>query len=143
MTAVSTLLESARQAEALFTVTGSRVRVTADKPLPDELLYRLRSRKEEVLAALMSANGETIIDPGWPAETRRHIEWFLSSEPPSDPFELVSGVTILKPETFWGSIRQDIWNGPGRHRDFWGAVRNDLRRLYEKFGPGAEQGLSG
>ena len=104
----------------------------------EAMAKRLLAHKAEIMPVLVSAGDGPPIDPGWPPETRQHIKWFLSSQPPSEPFELVSGVTILKPEMFWESVHQDIRNGPGCHRDIWGAVRNDLRRLYERFGPREE-----
>ena len=62
------------------------------------------------------------------------VEWFLASTPPSEPFQLMPGVTILAPTLWWKSLRMDIAAGPGTRRDRYGAVRGDLRRLHSLLG---------
>ncbi len=35
--------------------------------------------------------------PAWDPETATLIEWFLTTPPPAEPFELYQGVTVLRP----------------------------------------------
>ncbi len=67
---------------------------------------------------------------GWDTETRRLIDWFSTTTPPAEPFELVPGVVIMDPARWWRSIRSDIECGPNGPRARYGAVQGDLRRLY-------------
>jgi len=69
----------------------------------------------------------------WDAETERLIEWFLNTPPPTEPFQIYSGVWIAGPARYWDSLRGDIAAGPKVGRDCFGAVRGDLRRLAELF----------
>ena len=72
----------------------------------------------------------------WDAETTALIKWFLSTPPPSEPFELSPGVTIAHPIKYWAYLRQDIAAGAGRGRSYYGTFEANLRRLYQLFGPG-------
>ena len=69
----------------------------------------------------------------WDAETQRLIDWFSTTTPPAEPFELCQGVTILDPARWWQSIRSDIECGANGPRARYGAVQGDLRRLYQRF----------
>ncbi len=73
-------------------------------------------------------------DPAWDPETATLIEWFLTTSPPAEPFELHQGVTVLRPEGFWDYLKGDIAAGPGKARACTGAFQKDLRRLAELFG---------
>ncbi len=73
----------------------------------------------------------------WDAETGRLIEWFLRTPPPPKPFSLYPGVTVLRPDRFWESLKGDIAGGPAAARARSGALQKDLRRLIELFGPPA------
>ncbi len=70
----------------------------------------------------------------WDAETGRLIEWFLSSTPPKEPFQLYQGIYIAHPARFWDYLRSDIATGPGKARACTGAFQKDLRRLAALFG---------
>ena len=67
---------------------------------------------------------------GWDRETQRLIDWFLTTSPPAEPFELCRGVTVLDPARWWRSIEGDIASGPNGPRARYGAVQGDLRRLH-------------
>ena len=121
---------------------GDRLRMEAPRALPDTLIDELRQHKGEVMALLEGAAVSAIVDEdvltsqAWDTETHRLIEWFLATEPPAEPFELMRGVTIAHPGKCWEYLRQDIAAGPGRGRSYYGAFEGNLRRLYELFGPG-------
>ncbi len=68
--------------------------------------------------------------PEWDSETRQLIDWFLTTAPAAEPFELCRGVTIRDPAQWWQSIRGDIACGPNGPRARYGAVQGDLRRLH-------------
>lgn len=70
---------------------------------------------------------------GWDAEAARLIEWFLTTEPPSQPFELCRAVTVARPDIWWSSLRQDIAEGPNGPRAYTGALQSDLRKLWSYF----------
>ncbi len=58
--------------------------------------------------------------------------------PPTEPFELQQGVTVLRPEGLWDYLKGDIAAGPGKARACTGAFQKDLRRLAELFGGPAQ-----
>ena len=65
----------------------------------------------------------------WDAETARLIEWFLTTEPPSQSFELCKGVVIANPALWWTALMRDIAEGPNGPRARYGALQADLKRL--------------
>ena len=78
--------------------------------------------------------GETDNAFAWDAETAVLVDWFLKTPPPVEPFELYQGVTVLRPDKFWGSLNGDIAAGPGKARAYTETFQKDLRRLAELFG---------
>ena len=80
------------------------------------------------------------ISPAWGSEIAALIEWFLRTPPPPKPFSLYRGVTVLRPDRFWESLKGDIAGGPGKARACTGAFQKDLRRLAELFGGPATVG---
>ena len=78
--------------------------------------------------------------PAWDTEIAALIEWFLRTPPPSEPFELYKGVTVLRPVHFWEYLKDDIAGGPGVARAYMGTFQKDLRRLAVLFGGPAPTG---
>ena len=72
--------------------------------------------------------------PAWDTETARLVDWFLGTEPPSEPFALYPHVHVARPEGYWHGMRANLRLGPGGPRARWGALQKDLRRLAELFG---------
>ena len=99
-------------------------------PLSEHLMERLRQEKAEVINFLAYRNR---LLSGWDSEMARIIEWFLTIEPPSRPFELCQGVTVARPALWWIAIRQDIAEGPSGPRAYTGALQADLRKLWSYF----------
>ena len=101
-----------------------------------------QSASEPWLHGYMATNremDETESDPkldrnseglNWDAETLRSIDWFRTTTPPDEPFELHRGVIILDPARWWRSIVDDIGCGPMGPRARYGAVQSDLKQLY-------------
>lgn len=73
---------------------------------------------------------------GWDAETTVLIEWFLGTEPPTQPFELQQAVFIARADRYWEYLKGDIAAGPNRARGRTGALHDDLKRLHQLFGAG-------
>ncbi len=92
-----------------------------------------RSAKNKGLSVGEDAAQRPLSSPAWDPETATLIEWFLTTPPPAEPFELYQGVTILRPEGFWEYLKSDIAAGPGKARACTGAFQKDLRRLAELF----------
>lgn len=69
----------------------------------------------------------TPIAVDWTPGAVKAIEWFLTTEPPSEPFQLQPGVTIMNPALYWTSLQMDIKQGPGGPRA--GAVIYDIDKL--------------
>ena len=114
----------------LIPLDNGRLRVEAPEPLPEHLIARLRQDKAEVINFLAYRNR---LLSGWDAEMARLIEWFLTIEPPSQPFEISRGVTHLHPEKSFASLRQDIAAGPNGPRAYTGALQADLGKLWSYF----------
>lgn len=129
MNTAPALVREVQAAGGQIAVAGSRLKLSAPAPLPDGLVGELRVHKAEVLSFLQ---GQASLR--WGAETAALIAWFLGTPPPLGPFELHQGVTVLRPDRFWESLKSDIATGPGKARAFTGALQKDLRRLSELFG---------
>lgn len=91
---------------------------------------RLRAYKPDMPAALNAR-----IAGRW-GDATEAVAWFMSSEPPSEPFALWEDdppgqafVTVLHPALYWRALRADVVAGPGVGRDYWHAVRRDVMRL--------------
>ncbi len=129
------LVREVQAAGGQIAVAGGRLKLSAPAPLPDGLVGELRVHKAEVVSFLQKQASS-----GWGAETAALIEWFLRTPPPSDPFNLYPGVTVMHPVHFWESLKNDISTGPGMARACTGAFQKDLRRLAVLFGGPATVG---
>ncbi len=69
------------------------------------------------------------------------VEWFLSADPPAEPFILKPAIRITNPQRWWHDIKLDIAAGPAGPRARYGALQDDLWRAWQMFGPQAEPGL--
>ena len=144
MTVAHDLLRHVEAVGGLAEARGGKLRLTAPRPLPDELIDELRQHKAEVLAVLRPAGADapTIALAEW-GDAAAAVAWFLRSEPPSGSFVLRRNpmgqpfITVLHPARYWLALRADLAAGPGVGRDTWGAVGADVLRLYELFGGGA------
>ena len=163
MSDVAEVLELARRHGIEIESHGDILRVRASAEPPPEVLAALRQSKLAILAYLRTSappgvdlhthtyrgaksakntvrdGGEETVkspfpSPAWDAETAALIEWFLKTPLPTEPFEMYQGVTVLRPDRFWESLKGDIAAGPGKARAYTGAFQKDLRRLAELFG---------
>ncbi|MCZ6664712.1 MAG: hypothetical protein O7B81_05355, partial [Gammaproteobacteria bacterium] len=116
-------------------INDGKVHLRAPRPLPDDLVDALRSRKAEIIN-LLTAEHANRIAARW-GNLSSVVEWFLCSPPPAEQFKLRQGVTIRDPSRFWQSLRVDIAAGPGVRRDHYGAVKGDLLRIWQMFRPRA------
>ena len=134
-TAAKLVHEVQSEGGKLIPLDNGKLRIEAPSPLSEHLMERLRQEKAEVINFL--AYRERLLS-GWDSEMARLIEWFLTIEPPSQPFEISRGVTHLHPEKSFASLRQDIGEGPNGPRAYTGALQADLRKLWSYFN---EQGV--
>ncbi len=44
----------------------------------------------------------------WDGEMAELVRWFLGTHPPTEPFELSKGVTVIRPALWWTALRRDI-----------------------------------
>ncbi len=66
----------------------------------------------------------------WDGEMAELVRWFLTTHPPTKPFELSKGVTIIRPALWWTVMRRELALGPhGTPRARAGALREDLLKL--------------
>ena len=114
----------------LIPLENGKLHIEAPNPLSEHLMDRLRQEKAEVINFL--AYRDRLLS-GWDSEMARLIEWFLITEPPSQPFEISRGVTVAHPAIWWVAIRQDIAEGPSGPRAYTGALQADLRKLWTYF----------
>lgn len=119
------LIQDVHSAGGTIVAAGDKLRLAAPEPLPDSLMEDLRQHKAEVMA---------LVGAEWDAETARIIEWFLVTEPPSEPFELFPHVRVIHPGRWWGGLKADIAAGPKGARARYGAIQADLKRLAEILG---------
>ena len=93
-----------------------------------------REEAERRAAAEVGIGDARVPPPAWNAETSHLVDWFLTTTPPCEPFELYSHVHVARPANYWQGMRANIKTGPGGPRARWGALQADLRRLGELFG---------
>ncbi len=134
MTAAAELLHEVEGAGGqLVLLDNGGLRVTAPKPLPDDLMERLRRHKPAIIDYLTPPAPEksprAAPSNDWDSETAELIRRFLNTHPPTEPFELSKGVTVIKPALWWTVLRRDIAAGPNGPRAHYGSLKEDLRRL--------------
>lgn len=69
----------------------------------------------------------------WNNEDKALIDWFLSADLPTSPFQLKQGAKVLEPQKFYSWLKQDIHNGPHSPRARYGALHCDLMLLKQMF----------
>ena len=139
-------IRAAQDGGVRISVSGSDLTLNADSEPPAEVLETIRQHKAEIVAflTLADAGGPLTVarvtqleaakpELRWSNETQDHVNWFLASEPPTEPFEFYRGVTVARPVEFWESLRGDVSAGPCGPTARTGALQQDLRRLYELF----------
>ncbi len=137
MSAAVEALQLAQQCGVRVKADGADLILDAASPPPANVLNALKHHKSEIVNLLAPPDGPMIGDTltvDWDDETAELIVWFLRTPPPTGPFELCRGVTILRPAQFWRDLEADIARGPGRARGLTGALEDDLRKLHELFG---------
>ncbi len=135
MNSAPALVREVQAAGGQIAFADGHLKLSAPAPLPEGLVNELRTHKAEVLSFLQGQASS-----GWDAETAALIEWFLKTPPPSEPFELYKGVTVMRPVHFWEYLKGDIAGGPGMARARMGVFKKDLRRLAVLFGGPATVG---
>ncbi|MCH7693395.1 MAG: hypothetical protein IID50_08135 [Proteobacteria bacterium] len=135
MSTAPALVREVQAAGGQIAFADGRLKLSAPAPLPDGLVSDLRAHKAEILSFLQGQASSR-----WGAETAALVAWFLGTPPPPKPFSLYRGVTVLRPDRFWESLKGDIAGGPGKARACTGAFQKDLRRLAELFGGPATVG---
>ncbi len=137
MSAAAEALQLAHEAGVRVEADGADLILDAAAPPPAKVIDVIRHHKAEIVDLLASPDGPKIghlLMADWDDEMAELIVWFLQTPPPTGPFELCRGVTILRPTQYWTYLKADIARGPGRARGFTGALQDDLRKLYELFG---------
>ncbi len=115
-----TLLQEAEAAGLTAHVEGDRLVVRGPKSA-GAIAERLLDHKAEVLKVLSAE---------WDAEMLTLVRWFLTAHPPTEPFDLCRGVTVIKPTLWWGVMRCELVLGPqGTPRARTGALQSDLKKL--------------
>ena len=123
MVGIATMLAEARADGLDVGVDGDRLVVRGPRRC-EARAKALLARKAEVMAAMAAQR--------W-GDAAHAVEWFLSSDPPAEPFTLKPAIQIINPATYWQRLRGDIAAGPDVARDAYGAVRDELSRLHAIF----------
>ena len=104
------------------------------RPLIDEI----RRCKAEVIRILQmgstvaqpeKSQPQSIVKAEWPPEVQFLVDWFLTLEPPSEPFYLAPHLRVVGPGKFFESLRREIETGPMGPRARMGTLQWDLRKL--------------
>ena len=93
-------LELARQSGVRVELNGANLALSAAERPPDYVLDSLKLFKLDIIDLITQQGGDpppTMAGAAWDAETGRLIAWFKKAAPPTEPFELCRGVTILNP----------------------------------------------
>ncbi len=130
------LVAAVRDAGASIEAAGDRLRLKSSRgPLPDDLVDALRDHKTAVIDLLVAErSGRVASQWGGLASV---VEWFLTVEPPAEPFILKPAIRITNPACWWRDVAADIAAGPEGPRARYGALQDDLWRAWRMFGPQA------
>jgi hypothetical protein len=127
------LIEAVRQAGGAITLQGDRLRLSAPKPLPEDLLQDLRAHKTEVIDHLQHAGRSALAQAGAAALENR-------SAPPIEVVaDWVAGVSrlsaMLAPRTYPERAWQQLLVDAERFLDGWAAQAYRLGwPVWELFG---------
>lgn len=102
----------------------------AVRPLIDEL----RKHKAQAINVLKSvtvkpfAKSQSVEnrEASWKSEDKTLIDWFLTMNPPMEPFHLEPHRRIVNPSKFFAALQKDIEAGPNGPRGRYGALIQDL-----------------
>ena len=123
---------------------GETIRLRYQKPdAPPEsarlLIDELRKYKAEAVNILKMGNTFTPnektqsradVTALWQPEVQSLVDWFLTLDPPAEPFYLENHRHIVNPEKFFSSLHMDIKAGPdGPRGNRNGALIYDLMTL--------------
>ena len=130
------LVAAVRDAGASIETSGDRLKLKSDRgPLPDDLVEALRCHKAEVIDLLVTERASRVASQ-W-GDLAPIVEWFLTADPPTEPFKLKQGITITNPARWWHDIAADIAAGPEGPRARYGVLQDDVIRAWQMFGPQA------
>ena len=134
------LVAAVRDAGASIEATGDRLRLKSSHgPLPDDLVDALRDHKSAVIDLLVTERASRVASQ-W-GDLAPIVEWFLSADPPAEPFILKPAVRITNPGRWWRDITADIAAGPDGPRARYHGLQDDVIRVWRMFGPQAVPGL--
>lgn len=68
-------------------------------------------------------------DVSWTPEVQLLVDWFLTHDPPAEPFYLQDHLRIVDPVKFFEKLRREIEVGPRGPRARMGTLQGDLRNL--------------
>jgi len=103
-----------------------------------QLIDELRRCKAEVvhilkmgstIAPTEKSQPQSNVKTSWPPEIQSLIDWFITLEPPTEPFYLESHRHIVAPSKFFASLQREIQTGPRGPRARMGTLQSDLRIL--------------
>jgi hypothetical protein len=102
------------------------------------IIAELRNHKTEVVNSLKMGGivtqpdkllSQSGLKAEWAPELQLLVDWFLTLEPPSEPFYLEPHLRVLVPLKFFESLRHEIEAGPKVARARMGTLQSDLRKL--------------
>ena len=97
-------------------------------------IYELIKHKAEAITILESITVKPAAksqsrgkrEASWRPEDKTLIDWFLTMNPPVEPFHLEPHRRIVNPSKFFAALRKDIEAGPDGPRGRYGALIQDL-----------------
>ena len=97
-------------------------------------IYELIKHKAEAITILESITVKPAAksqsrgkrEASWRPEDKTLIDWFLTMNPPVEPFHLEPHRRIVNPSKFFAALRKDIEAGPDGPRGKYGALIQDL-----------------
>jgi hypothetical protein len=122
---------------------GENIRLKYQRPdTPPEsarlLIDELRKHKAEAVNILKmgdtntpteKSQPEANVKAAWPPDVQTLLNWFLTLDPPKEPFHLEPHRRIVDPEKFYSALRREIGAGQRGPRARMGTLQCDLRKL--------------
>ena len=107
----------------------------AKKSPPSIEFYNTILFKKKVPSSMVNLTPFTKSQPSanvkavWPPEAQTRIDWFMTLNPPTEPFYLAPYIHVIDTEKFFASLKREIESGPGCPRGRNGALLCDLETL--------------
>ena len=99
--------------------------VAEDLPFTEKSIQPLKVHPTSTEKTQLPAN----MNAAWSPDIQSLVDWFITLDPPKEPFHLEGHQHIVDPAKFFRSLRREIETGPRGPRARMESLQSDLQRL--------------